>query len=287
MAVVADKNAGNMATFSVTASQGSAHLAYQWTENGTNISGATSPAYTTGMLLVGDNGDTFSLVVSLPGTSETNVLGPVTLTVVAVPPQVLTVGEPIWSTNSVLVIFQEPVNPVTATNLANYGIDNGATLLSAVIRTPTQVYLTTSPLVPGTTYTLTVKILMGHDGPGHIAIAEGKTKVRPLQIYHGKVGRGLSVEMCVRHGPVTLLSAVQTVDGNLKFLMAEGESAQGPILEIGNTNSRYRFKIGARKFVENWNLHGPAHHCAVGVGHVSGKLQKLAALLGIEAVRVC
>src|SRR2546429_5315990 len=34
-------------------------------------------------------------------------------------------------------------------------------------------------------------ILMGHDGPGHIAIAQGKTKVRPLSVYHGKVGRGL------------------------------------------------------------------------------------------------
>lgn len=130
-------------------------------------------------------------------------------------------------------------------------------------------------------------VLMGHDGPGHIAIAEGKTKVRPLKIYHGKVGRGLSVEMCVKHGSVTLLSVVQTVDGKLKFLIAEGESVPGPILEIGNTNSRYRFSIGARKFVETWNSHGPAHHCAVGVGHITDKLQKLATLLGIEAVRVC
>src|SRR5436190_10897640 len=36
----------------------------------------------------------------------------------------------------------------------------------------------------------------------HIAIAQGKTKVRPLSVYHGKVGRGLSVEMSVKHGPV-------------------------------------------------------------------------------------
>ncbi len=130
-------------------------------------------------------------------------------------------------------------------------------------------------------------VLMGHDGPGHIAIAEGKTKVRPLQIYHGKVGSGLSVEMSVKHGPVTLLSVVQTVDGKLKLLTAEGESVSGPILEIGNTNSRYRFPLGVRNFLNSWNAHGPAHHCAVGLGHVSSKLKKLGDLLGMECVRVC
>ena len=129
-------------------------------------------------------------------------------------------------------------------------------------------------------------VLMGHDGPGHIAIAQGKTKVRPLQVYHGKVGRGLSVEMSVKHGPVTLLSVAEH-DGKLRLLTAEAESVAGPILKIGNTNSRYRFSIGARNFIAQWNSHGPAHHCAVGIGHISRKLEKLAALLRIECVRVC
>ncbi|MFO0889931.1 MAG: hypothetical protein U0790_12430 [Isosphaeraceae bacterium] len=130
-------------------------------------------------------------------------------------------------------------------------------------------------------------VLMGHDGPGHIAIAEGKTKVRPLQVYHGKVGRGLSVEMSVRHGPVTLLSVVQTQDGRLELLLAQGESVTGSILKIGNTNSRYRFAPGARRFVEEWNRHGPAHHCAVGVGHLASRLEKLGSLLGMRTIRVC
>jgi L-arabinose isomerase len=130
-------------------------------------------------------------------------------------------------------------------------------------------------------------VLMGHDGPGHIKIAEGKTKVRPLRVYHGKVGRGLSVEMSVKHGPVTLLSVVQTADGRLELLVAEGESVPGPILEIGNTNSRYKFSIGARAFMNNWNQHGPAHHCAVGVGHIAHKIEKLGALLGMKVQRVC
>ena len=125
-------------------------------------------------------------------------------------------------------------------------------------------------------------ILMGHDGPGHIAIAHGKTKVRSLSVYHGKVGRGLSVEMSVKHGPVTLLSVVQTADGKLKLLVAEAASEPGPILEIGNTNSRYRFSMGARNFMNAWNAEGPAHHCAIGIGHISSKLRKLAQLLGME-----
>lgn len=131
-------------------------------------------------------------------------------------------------------------------------------------------------------------VLMGHDGPGHIGIAEGKTKVRPLKVYHGKVGRGLSVEMSVKNGPVTLLSVVeQPRKGRMMLLVAEGESVAGPILEIGNTNSRYRFGTGARKFVNDWNSHGPAHHCAVGVGHIASKLKKLGSLLQLDVVQVC
>jgi L-arabinose isomerase len=130
-------------------------------------------------------------------------------------------------------------------------------------------------------------VLMGHDGPGHIGIAQGKTKVRPLKVYHGKVGNGLSVEMSVRHGAVTLLSVVESREGKLKFLCAEGESVSGPILEIGNTNSRYRFSIGARAFANAWSLQGPAHHCAVGVGHVASKIKKLGSLLGLETQQVC
>ena len=129
-------------------------------------------------------------------------------------------------------------------------------------------------------------VLMGHDGPGHLAIAQGKIKVRPLSVYHGKVGRGVSVEMAVKHGPVTLLSVIEADGGKLALLCAEAESVPGPIMEIGNTNSRYRFACGAREFVNRWNAHGPAHHCAVGVGQITDRLAKFGTLLGLDVVRV-
>jgi L-arabinose isomerase len=130
-------------------------------------------------------------------------------------------------------------------------------------------------------------VLMGHDGPGHIAIAEGKTKVRPLKVFHGKVGSGVSVEMSVKNGPVTLLSVVEKKGGGLLLLIAEGASVPGPILEIGNTNSRYKFSVGARRFVNDWNSHGPAHHCAIGIGHIASKIERLSALLEMDVVQVC
>lgn len=130
-------------------------------------------------------------------------------------------------------------------------------------------------------------ILLGHDGPAHLKIADGKVGLVPLPVFHGKPGKGLSIQMKVANGPVTLLAVSQGRDGRITLLTAQGNSIEGPTLMIGNTNSRYKFPISAREFIDNWSKAGPSHHCAIGVGHISEKIRKLADLLEIEYLSIC
>ena len=125
-------------------------------------------------------------------------------------------------------------------------------------------------------------ILMGHDGPGHLGIADGRPVARALKLYHGKAGAGLSIEMKVRLGPVTILGLTQTADGRLKLLAAEGESVAGPTFRIGNTNSRIRFSRDPATFFDDWCAQGPTHHVALGIDHQVERLRKVAGLLGLE-----
>jgi Concanavalin A-like lectin/glucanases superfamily/Bacterial Ig-like domain len=148
---------GFTATFSVAASQGSVHFSYQWQENGTNIPGATGLSYTTPAMAPSDNGDTFDVAITLPSGLTTNSSA-ATLTVNNVPPTITSVGIPIWNTTNIIVLFSEAVDPTTATTVANYSLNNGASILSAAIGdAPNKVVLTTSALTQGTVYTLTVQ----------------------------------------------------------------------------------------------------------------------------------
>jgi len=129
-------------------------------------------------------------------------------------------------------------------------------------------------------------VLMGHDGPGHIAISDRKPTLRRLGLYHGKRGFGVSVEFNVKAGPITILGVTQTAEGRLQMIAAEGESLPGPILKIGNTNSRLRFRLPPARFVNRWCEQGPTHHCALGVGHRLAEFHKLSELLRLPLVTV-
>jgi len=129
-------------------------------------------------------------------------------------------------------------------------------------------------------------VLVGHDGPHHINIADGKPVLRSLSKYHGKPGSGAGVEFKVKEGPITMLSIGVTASGQFKFVLAEGESVRGPIPPTGNTNTRGFFKPDVRTFLKRWVAEGPTHHFALGVGHHARTLQKIASILELESVIV-
>ncbi|MCC6443977.1 MAG: arabinose isomerase [Armatimonadetes bacterium] len=127
-------------------------------------------------------------------------------------------------------------------------------------------------------------ILVGHDGPHHIGIAQGKPVLRSLRAYHGKPGSGASVEFQIREGPVTILSIGVKADGAFKMVLAEGISERRPIPPTGNTNTHVRFGADIRRFLLGWVAEGPTHHFALGVGHGAEAIRRVAACLGVEAV---
>lgn len=129
-------------------------------------------------------------------------------------------------------------------------------------------------------------IFVGHDGPHHIAVAEGRPVLRSLKKYHGKPGSGASVEFKLKEGPITILGITQTYDGKFKFVIGEGESKKGAIPPTGNTNTRGCFMPDCRDFIKRWVMEGPTHHYALGIGHRAETIKKIADALGIESVIV-
>ena len=131
-------------------------------------------------------------------------------------------------------------------------------------------------------------VLMGHDGPGHIAIAQGNTKVRPLQVYHGKVGRGLSVEMSVQTWPRH--ASFRRTNRRRQSRIPHRRRRIRPRPDPGNRQHQQPLSVphrGAPFCRTSWNAKAPAHHCAIGVGHIAHKLEKLGALLNINVIRIC
>lgn len=130
-------------------------------------------------------------------------------------------------------------------------------------------------------------ILIGHDGPFHIALSQGKPILRGMGLYHGKWGAGVSVEAKVRSGPVTILGVTQTYDGKLKMVINQGIATDGPILKVGNTMTPVKFCKPPTQLMNEWFSCGTTHHFAMSIGHNAGVFRKVAALLGWPFETLC
>ena len=133
---------------------------------------------------------------------------------------------------------------------------------------------------------LTNTMLLGHDGPFHISISDGKPVLRGMGVFHGKRGSGVSVEANVISGPVTTLGLTQTGAGRLRLIASEGVAVKHHILTIGNTQTHVDFGMPLDDYMDQWFQYAPTHHCAMSVGHNAKLFEKVAQLLGVEYVKV-
>ena len=130
-------------------------------------------------------------------------------------------------------------------------------------------------------------LLMGHDGPSNINLAEGRPKLKHLEVHHGKTGHGLGIDFKMKQGPVTLLNLTQFDAGDtFKLIYTTGEVVQGDILNIGNPNCRVKIEGPIHEFFDDWCQQGPCHHIALGLGDRSGEIETFAEAIGFRCVRI-
>lgn len=130
-------------------------------------------------------------------------------------------------------------------------------------------------------------IMMGHDGPGNISVAQHKPVIKHLDVHHGKTGEGFGIDFSLRPGPVTLLNLTDRYDGDrFKMIYSVGEVLEGDTLSIGNPNCRVRTQKPIHQFIDAWCQQGPSHHMALGLGNLADEIEVFAEAAGFKAVRV-
>ena len=130
-------------------------------------------------------------------------------------------------------------------------------------------------------------LLVGHDGPSNINVADGKPKLQHLEVHHGKTGHGLGIDFKMKQGPITLLNLTQFDAGDtFKLIYTEAEVVGGPILNIGNPNCRVKLGRPLHAFMDAWCQQGPSHHLSLGLGATGREIEVFAEAMGFQWVRV-
>lgn len=191
--VAATVNEHDAVTFAVAAS-GSPVIGYQWYNNDAAIPGATGASLTLDPVSATNDGSIRVEVFNTDGTFARRS-ATVQLTVIAdlTAPQIVSLRAMGSGLNQVLIEFDEVVDAVSATDLANYSID-GVTISSATLdATGMKVTLLTSALTDGDTYSISI------NGVRDTAAA-GNT----VNVTREVVSRALSVDQVLADGAMRL-----------------------------------------------------------------------------------
>lgn len=129
--------------------------------------------------------------------------------------------------------------------------------------------------------------ILGHSGSGDADISCKKPFMKVVEVFHGKTGGGYLTQFYPKEGETTILSVGEAMDGSFKLIAAEGVNEEGPILNLGDTNQRTRFKCGTREFIDRWSMTGPTHHFAMATGRQIDTLKCVASILDLPLEIVC
>jgi L-arabinose isomerase len=130
------------------------------------------------------------------------------------------------------------------------------------------------------------EVYVGHDGPHDMRITEGRPVVRGLDLFHGKRGRGVSVEFGIRKGPITLVSVASDAEGRFGFVVSEGQSMPGRLPKIANTVTRARMGDDVAAWIRAWSMSGVPHHMSLCVGHIAPLVRKLGAAMRLPVTEI-
>ena len=115
----------------------------------------------------------------------------------------------------------------------------------------------------------------------------------PIQLVRSTLGlAGVRVEplllaFSLAPGEATLVSLTTLADGQLGFVVTEGQVVDFPYLpDLGRPHYKFRPERDLRDFLTRFSMAGGSHHQALAYGRWAGTVGKIAALLGVECARV-
>ena len=128
-------------------------------------------------------------------------------------------------------------------------------------------------------------VLMGHDGPGHVAIAQSSRRCARCCSTTARRRRAeRRVQGPLRAGHDRRLHA----DRRRAPEAARRRGRVDPGRDVPDRQHEQPAAVRAApaEFLERWCAQGPTHHVALGVGHVAGDVRRVASILGLEYAEV-
>lgn len=202
---------------------------FQWRRNGAIIPAGTNFTYNLPVVTLADNGATFSCSITNASGGTNSATATLTVLADTTRPTISTVGN-LGEPQVVFVVFSEPVETASATNVANYAITGGpaaVTVTRAAFGTDTRtILLTTTPLAANVTYTLTVNNVRDRATTPNTILANStrtfSVQIRPLDIGFLSLSREPLGPSSRRQGVViseVMYHPTNRVDGrNLEFI---------------------------------------------------------------------